>query len=371
MGDARDDDAPGRRDAADRERAVDQRLRLAAVQRHPQQLHRAPPLHARRARRRRPATVAGVSSPRWCCSGSSSGSSGPPAAATRQGTACRATKSSPSGPRSGTAVTTSVRAVGAVRRQRAVAPRVRHPAQDRSRRCRTTYTSRTRSRSARSCRAETKASSPPSGAPGRRPRSRRRPTVTCTGSGSGRGVVLEVRGQVERRTPGCGRSPRKPTSSSRYFSVVISRGGSAPGPDPLDRAVPALLGHPRGVGEPAGVRRPDRRPGAEAVVGQPAGDPAGRGQQVDLRLAAGLGAEVGQPAAVGREGRRGVARTGGDRPRRRGAVGGHRPQLAAVLVGGEVEAGDGDDGHPAVRGHGRDPRGPEELEVGRPHDGRR
>jgi hypothetical protein len=44
--DQRHDDTARRRDAAHRERAVDQRLRGTAVQRHPHQLHRAPPLQA-------------------------------------------------------------------------------------------------------------------------------------------------------------------------------------------------------------------------------------------------------------------------------------------------------------------------------------
>ena len=262
---------------------VDQRLRRAAVQRHAQQLHRALAAAPRPARRRRPRPSPGVSSPRWCCSGSSSGASGPPSASTRHGTGCRATKSSPSGPRSGTAVTYSVpsRRVG---RQRAVAAGVGDPPQPGAVGRDRVHVADEVAVGPRVPRGDEGELARRRGARRRR-RSRPSPVGHLDRLRQRRGVVGEVRGQVERRRPGCGRSARKPTSSRRYFSVVISRGGSAPGPTPVDGAVPALLGHPRGVGQPAGVRRPDRRPRPEVVVGQPARRTPGGGQQPDLRAA--------------------------------------------------------------------------------------
>jgi hypothetical protein len=136
----------------------------------------------------------------------------------------------------------------------------------------------------------------------------------------------------------------------------------------LGGAVPPLLRHPRRVRQPPRVRRPHRRAGPQRMLRQPSSHPAGGGQDVHLRLPARLGAQVRQPAAVRRERRFGVPVPAGQRPGRRGAVGRDGPQLAPVLVGLEVETGDGDDGDPPVRRHGRDARRPEQGEVGGPHD---
>ena len=183
-----------------------------------------------------------------------------------------------------------------------------------------------------------------------------------------RGVVVEVGAAGRATKTWLGRSVRKPTPSRRYCSVVISRGGSAAGPTPSTVPYRPCSGHPGDVGQPPGVRRPDRRPGAEVVVGQPAGRAAGGRQQPDLRPAAGLGAEVGQPAAVRGERRARCpgARTVSGRAGAEPSVGTAHSWLRYSSASRSGRR-DRDHRHPAVRGDGRDAGDAQEREVVRPH----
>ena len=246
-----------------------------AVERHAQQLHRSPPLHADEHRAvdddRRRRVVAAV-----VLLGVEQRPQRPPAASTRQGTGCRATKSRPVRPEVGDGGDDEP----PVRRRRPAA---------RSRRA-TSVTRRSPAPSGadgvdvvdqvavgRSWRAETKASAAPSG---------RQVTSVQSASPVGDldrlrrrdGVVRDVDRAGRRRRPGCGRSVRKPTSSRRYCRVRDQPRRLGRRADALDGAVPAL---PRG---PAPCR---------PAAGSPATTPARR------RRGGGRSAGAAAPPAVG------------------------------------------------------------------------
>ena len=264
----RDDDAPGGRDAADRERAVDEHLRLSAVQRHPQQLDRTAPLHpdehgavGQDGRRRLvPAVVQFRVQQRL------ERTAGEVDAA---GHGLAGGEVQPVGTEVGDGGDDQRPAVGGVGRHRAVPPRARDPPE------------------AGAVGADD-VHVPDQVAVGALVTGRdegqlgavRAPGHVLAVGVAGRdlqrlgqrgGVVLEVLGQVEHEhlAAAVGQEPDvvQPVLQGRD-----QPGRLGPGTDPLDGAVAALLGHPRGVGEPARVRGPDRRPGAEAVLGQPAGE---------------------------------------------------------------------------------------------------
>ena len=123
---------PPAANAAHGERPVDQRLRRAAVQRHAQQLHRAPRAATPTSTAPSTTTVAGRLVAAVVQRRVEQRLQRPPSASTRHGTACRATKSTPSGPEVGHGGDVRAPAVRVVGRQRAVAPRAGDPPQPRA-----------------------------------------------------------------------------------------------------------------------------------------------------------------------------------------------------------------------------------------------
>ena len=136
--------------------------------------------------------------------------------------------------------------------------------------------------------------------------------------------------------------------------------------DLLVGAVPALLRHPRAVGEPGAVGAPPGRTAAGLVVGEHDRLAAVEREHRHLRRALLRRAQERDVPSVGRDGRGRVRRPGGEPPRG-GAVGGHRPQRGRVAVGRGARSRHGGDGQPPVRGEGRRGRGTEQVDVFRAH----
>ncbi len=184
--------------------------------------------------------------------------------------------------------------------------------------------------------------------------------------GHGRCVVRALSGQLQHEDV-----PTAVGGEPQVVGAVLERGDQpgwlGRGVHAVGGAVATVLGHPGGVGDPPGVRRPDRGACPERVVGEPAGRATPGGQHVQLRAATGFGTQEGQPAPVRGEAGRGVPVPVGQRPGRCGGVGGHGPELAAVLVGVQVQPVDRDDGGGTVRGDRGDAGRAEQGEIGRPH----
>ena len=193
---------------------------------------------------------------------------------------------------------------------------------------------------------ETPTSASPDGSQ-RAPLTPTSPAVSATGSGSVVGRSPST-GHVDDEDVLRAVARRSPTPSDRYFSSVMCRGSSLPGLP--SGGVPALLRHPGHVRDARAVRGEPRartRPAGASV--SRIGSPPAASTTCTCGLPSRLGPQERDPPAVRAHLRRRVAVPAGQRARCVVALEVDGPQVADVLVVGQVGADDRHDGPGAVR----------------------